>query len=48
MRTLSYIAQAVVWGVRRALRRDRPRPAHIEVEHAHWDRESHTWYTHAA
>lgn len=48
MRMLSYITQAVVWGMRRALHRDRPRLAHVEVEHAHWDPEGRRWYTHAA
>lgn len=48
MRMLSYITGAAVWALRRAFGRARPRLAHVEVEHAHWDRDSRRWYTHAA
>jgi hypothetical protein len=25
---------------------DPPQPAHAELEHSHWDADSHTWLTH--
>lgn len=44
---VSYMTQAIAWGVARVLGRPHGEPVpHDALEHAHWNRVEHRWYTH--
>ena len=44
---VTYMTQAIGWALAHALGRPESEPvAHSKLEHAHWDRAEHRWYTH--
>lgn len=45
---IRYAVRAVVWGLSRVARVPRDEAVtHRSLEHAHWDRSTRRWYTHA-
>ena len=44
---VTYMTQAIGWALAHALGRPESEPVvHSKLEHAHWDRAEHRWYTH--
>jgi hypothetical protein len=44
---VTYMTQAIGWALAHALGRPESEPvAHSKLEHTHWDRAEHRWYTH--